>query len=101
MRRRLLIHPEARVDLLEIWHYIAQDSIEAANRVAERLDAEIRDLLDMPGKGHFRADVSEVGFRFWTVYSWIIAYEYDDESLTVVRVVHGHRDFRKLFRQGR
>ena len=96
-RRRLLVYPQARVDLLEIWHYLAQDSIESANRVSERLELEIRSLLDMPGKGHFRPDVPEVEYRFWSVYSWVIAYEYDDETLTVVRVVHGHRDFRQQF----
>jgi plasmid stabilization system protein ParE len=90
---RLLIHPNARVDLLEIWHFKAEDSIEAANRVSRRLEAEIRELLAMPGKGRFRPDVLDVEYRFWTVYSWVIAYEYDDETLTVIRVVHGHRNF--------
>jgi plasmid stabilization system protein ParE len=33
------------------------------------------------------------------VYSYVIAYRYDDEKLTVVRVVHGARNFRKLFRK--
>jgi toxin ParE1/3/4 len=97
--RRLFIQPQARVDLLEIWHHIAGDSITAANRVGEKLDKEIRGLLRMPGKGHTRKEVTNPHYRFWTVYSYVIAYRYDDATLTVVRVVHGHRDFRRLFRR--
>ena len=48
--RKLLIQPQARLDLLEIWHYIAADSVENANRVEEKLEAAIRRLAEMPGK---------------------------------------------------
>ena len=54
---KVRIHPQARVDLLEIWHHIAKDSIAQANKVVEGLQQEIRDLGKMPGKGHTRADV--------------------------------------------
>jgi plasmid stabilization system protein ParE len=36
--RKLRIQPQARVDLLEIWHHIAKDSLEQANRVGDELD---------------------------------------------------------------
>jgi plasmid stabilization system protein ParE len=97
--RRLLIQPQARVDLLEIWFYIAKNSRDAANRVSDKIDAEIRELLEMPGKGHTRADVKNPHYRFWSVYSYVIAYRYDEKTLTVIRVVHGRRDFRRLFRR--
>ena len=96
--RKLLVRPQARVDLLEIWHRIARDSRPAADRVGERLDLAIRGLLAMPGKGHSRADVKNPTYRFWSVYSYVIAYHYDDDTLTVVRVIHGRRDFRRLFK---
>jgi toxin ParE1/3/4 len=96
--RKLLIRPKARQDLLEIWHHIADDSVDAANRVGERLDSAIQGLREMPGKGHQRADVSGSKYRFWSVYSYVVAYRYDDAALTIVRVVHGKRDFRKLFK---
>lgn len=53
----------------------------------------------MPGKGHTRSDVRNKVYRFWSVYSYVIACRFDDETLTVVRVVHGGRNFRKLFRK--
>ena len=96
--RKLLIRPQARLDLLEIWHHIAAASVDAANRMDENLGAAIRDSPSMPGTGHTRSDVTDPGLRFWTVKPYVIAYRYDDKTLTVIRVVHGHRDFRRLFK---
>jgi plasmid stabilization system protein ParE len=97
--RKLLVQPLARQDLFEIWHRIAADSISSANRVSAKLARAIRDLLDMPGKGHIRSDVKDPGYRFWSVYSFVIAYRFNEKTLTIVRVLHGHRDFRRLFRR--
>lgn len=72
--RKLLIQPQARLDMLEIWHFIARDSVKAANRVTEKLDRAIRGLREMPGKGHRRHDVRPLQYRFWSVYSYVIAY---------------------------
>jgi toxin ParE1/3/4 len=95
--RKLLIKPRARLDLLEIWLYIANESVPAAIRVGEEIEISIRSLAEMPGKGHRRSDVKDPGVRFWSVYSYIIAYRYDQSTCTILRVVHGRRDFRKLF----
>jgi toxin ParE1/3/4 len=97
--RKVVIRPQARLDLLEIWHHIAKNSIDAANRTSEKLTAAIRDLAPMPGKGHTRSDVDDPRYRFWAVKPYVIAYRYDDKTLTVERVVHGHRDFRRVFKR--
>lgn len=97
--RKLLILPRARLDLLEIWHYLAKESLPAAQRVGDELDAAIRDLVTMPGKGHKRSEAGDERIRFWSVYSYLIIYRYDDSQLTVVRVVHGKRDLKKLLRR--
>lgn len=52
----------------------------------------------MPGMGHLRADVKGRRYRFWTVRPYVIADRFDAATLTVVRVVHGARDFRRIFR---
>lgn len=95
--RKAFIRPQARLDLLEIWNYIAADDIDAANRTNEKLRAAVRGLALMPGKGHTRADVPDHRFLFLNVSPYVIAYQYDDTALTVERVVHGRRDFRRLF----
>ena len=96
--RRAFIQPQARVDLLEIWRYIARDNISAANKVIDTIHEEIDGLAEMPGKGHRRADVRDQSYRFWRVYSYVIGYRFDDKTITIARVVHGRRNFRKLFR---
>ena len=95
--RRLLVRPQARLDLIEIWNHLADENVDVANYVAKKLDDAIRGLVAVPGKGHFRQDVSDKQYKFWTVFSYVIAYRYDDETVTIVHVVHGRRDFRRIF----
>lgn len=82
----------------EIWEWIAQDSVANADRVVDEFEAAIRTLAEMPGMGHSRADVRDQNCRFWSVYSYVIGYRFDDSTLTVDRVVHGHRNFSRLFK---
>jgi plasmid stabilization system protein ParE len=41
-------HPEADVDLIEIWDFIAEDSVDAADRVRDDIFATIRRLVRTP-----------------------------------------------------
>jgi toxin ParE1/3/4 len=95
--RVLFIKPQARLDLLEIWNYIAEDNLTAAQRVGDDLEAAILGLVEMPGKGHRRPDVKDPTIRFWSVYSYLIAYRHDESTITILRVVHGRRNIRSLF----
>lgn len=97
--RKVLVRPQARLDLLEIWHSIAPRSATAADQVIVELERAIRRLAEMPGIGHVRREVKDSRLRFWSVYRYVIGYRYDDQTLVVVRIVHGHRDFRKQFRR--
>jgi hypothetical protein len=47
--------------------------------------------------GHQRLDVANPSYRFWRVYSYLIAYRVRGGILYVSRVVHGAQDFRRLF----
>lgn len=42
------LHPEAAVDITEIWEYIASDNPQAARRVREDILAAIRNLIEFP-----------------------------------------------------
>jgi plasmid stabilization system protein ParE len=97
---RLLITRRAFRDLAQIWLYIATDSDSAADRVREELISEMKRLAEMPGMGHQRSDVSNTTYRFWRVYSYIIAYRVQGERLYVSRVLHGAQDFRRVFNTG-
>jgi hypothetical protein len=43
-----------------------------------------------PGIGHHWRDLADVRYRFWTVYSYVIAYR-EANPLEIVVVVHGAR----------
>jgi plasmid stabilization system protein ParE len=82
-------------DLDQIWRHIADDDPVAADRVDAALHAAMQLLARMPGIGHQRAEVADRRYRFWAVYSYLIAYRVEGSLLVVV---HGARDLRKLFR---
>jgi toxin ParE1/3/4 len=96
--RELIIKAKARLDILEIWHHIAKDNIENANRVNAEIEAEIEDLRRFPGKGHKRAELRDQSLVFWRIYSYLIAYRYDPQRIKIVRVVHGARNLKAIFR---
>jgi len=56
----------------------------------------MQQLAEYPGAGHSRPDVRDPEVRFATVYPYLIAYKYDDQAVTVLRVLSGYRDFGKL-----
>jgi len=50
----------------------------------------------IPHIGHARLDVAPEPIRFWAVYSYLIVYRPDTDSLEILRVIHGARDLRNL-----
>lgn len=57
----------AEDDIFEIWRYIAEDNLSAADKVeAEILDACQR-IADRPDLGHFRRDLTDKDVRFFAV----------------------------------
>jgi toxin ParE1/3/4 len=71
-------HPEARVDLDEIWEYIAADNLNAADRVIAEVLAAIRALVPLPGVGHKRPNLTSRPLRFILVREYLIAYAPDE-----------------------
>src|SRR5271163_5159981 len=91
------LSPEASQDIFEIYEYIAQDSVEAAERV-ELLDA-MRGLAEMPGKGHRREDLTKGPVLFWTVRSYQIICRTGGEPVDIVAVLHGKRNIRRILKK--
>jgi plasmid stabilization system protein ParE len=97
MRRPYRLSKEARVDLLSLWTYIAQDNPRAADRVVAKLDRAVRLLAQFPNKGHRRADIhTSEPVLFWTEDAYVIVYRPTPRPLLIVRVIHGARDLDAL-----
>lgn len=86
----------ARADLRDIWLYIAQDSIEAADRFLDRLDRAIRLIAANPALGE-RQDRIKQGLRRFVVGRYLIFYEPIPGGIRVVRVLHGARRWEQEF----
>jgi len=86
----------ARADLRDIWLYVAQDSIDAADRLLDRLDRTIRMLADNPAVGQRQDDLRE-GLRRFVVGNYLVFYETVRGGIRVVRVLHGARRWQDEF----
>jgi plasmid stabilization system protein ParE len=87
------IAPAAAQDLDEIWEYIAEDSLEAADRVLDQFHLAIRKLAQAAGMGHSRDDLTENGsLLFWPVGSYEVIYRVVEDRVEIVAIVHGSRD---------
>lgn len=96
---KYILSARARLDVQLIWNHIAKDNLDAADKVKQEFRRVMEQLAQMPGMGHRRSDVQDPRFRFWAVYSYLIAYYPDTHPLQIVRVVHGSRDVKRLFRK--
>jgi len=57
--RDYLLGIEASQDVLDIWDYIENDNIDAADRLVESLFGAFDNLASMPRMGHRRQDLVE------------------------------------------
>jgi plasmid stabilization system protein ParE len=90
------LHPEARGDLDQIWEYIGNDNLAAADRVIGEILARIRSLVSLPQQGFRRPELTSRPLRFVVVREYLIAYAPDERPLWVVAVLHGRRSPRLL-----
>ena len=90
------ISPLADTDIDSIWNYVAQDNPAAADRVEQEIQEAIEKLAKNPNFGHFRDDIAPRQYRFYRVFSYLIIYRIVEDTLIVVRVIHGARDLPKL-----
>ena len=90
-------HPDAFADLDEIWEYIAQDNVDAADRVLAEIHSTLTLLAGSPHIGHRRPDLTTRPLRFHVVRKeYLVAYAPDEKPLWVVAVLHGRRNPRLM-----
>ena len=89
----------AEFDLDEIWEYIAQDNIEAADRWIGKLFDAFELLNRNPGAGHKRPDLTDYPVLFWPVGAYLILYRVKSERVEIIAVTQGARDVPRFLRQ--
>ena len=86
----------ARSDLDEIWLYIAQDNLDAADKLIRANVSRFPKLAAMPLIGRQREELSP-RLRSFPVSRYAIFYRPIENGIEIVRVLHGARDFPPLF----
>jgi antitoxin ParD1/3/4/toxin ParE1/3/4 len=94
---RFLVTTEARADLFAFWEHIAEDSLDAADKVIREIEDSFSKLAEMPGIGHSRKDLLDQRYKFWSVYSYVIAYRWEASPIQIIAVVRGARDLDAFF----
>ena len=72
--KRYVLTPSAKRDVNDIWDYIANDSIEAADRVLDALESAMVKLAKTPAVGHW----------------------HEAKPLQFVRILHAARDVQSV-----
>ncbi len=88
--------PRARVDLVEIWDYIADDSEAQADAFIDSIDRKLRILSEKPYLGRVRQELAE-NMRSFPVDRYVIFYIVIPNGIQIVRVLHGARDLDSMF----
>jgi toxin ParE1/3/4 len=94
--KRFILTLRAKQDVNDIWDYIANDNIEAADRVLDALDNAMIKLAKNPGMGHRRDELTDKRHRFLLVYSYLIVYRYETKPLQIIRILHAARDVQSI-----
>lgn len=90
---------QAEADLDEIWLYVARESgsMETANRLVDSITDRFFFLSSFPHAGRVRDRDFGIGTRSFPVGEYVIVYCVEGEEVFILRVVHGRRDFDRLF----
>ncbi len=91
---RFTVSPQAHRNLIDIWKFIAKDSIRNADRVYERFYEAFALLGSQPAMGPASDDI-EPGTRRFPVGNYIIYYRIAQNGVQILHVFHGKRDQRK------
>jgi plasmid stabilization system protein ParE len=96
----LSIHAER--DLDHIWDFIAEDSVDMADRWIGKLFEAFEALARAPGLGRKREDLTAHPVLFWTVGSYLIIYRAPGltvrRPIEIVAVTQGSRDIPAFLR---
>lgn len=92
----LIVSPLAEEDLEEIWSFVAERDVEAADRLIDEIISRFDQLLAYPEAGRARHELL-VNLRSLPVKRYVIFYQPTDDSVEIFRVLHGSRDVQSEF----
>lgn len=103
MTCRVLVTDDARLDLEDICHYIADhDSIAQAERIADRILSLANALADFPDRGRRPRELVALGltqYRQLIQPPWRVIYSIGDGDIVIHLIADSRRDIGSLLEQ--
>ena len=93
---RVTRRPEAETDVIDIWGFMAEDSIAEADRWVDRLDERLQLWATQPMIGRARDELAP-GIRSMAFGRYVVFFAPIHDGIDIVRVLHGSRDIDEIF----
>ncbi len=90
---------DAERDIDDLWEYIAEGSLRAADRLIAQIFEAFEAIARNPGMGHKREDLTKFPVLFWPVGDYLIIYRTTKSLVEIVAIVHGKRDIPVFLRE--
>lgn len=98
---RIIRSTQAKRDILLIWVHIAEQNIRAADALIDSCSEKLSLLARFPGMGPLRPELAP-SLRSFPVGKYLLFYrEGKRGGIELVRVVHGARDLKRVFKRRR
>ena len=96
---KLEYSPLAKADLIEIRAYIADElqNKSAAQNVVKQITQNLRRLINFPNMGASLSAIVDIetDYRFLVCGNYTAFYRYEDDTVYVIRILYGRRDYMK------
>jgi toxin ParE1/3/4 len=93
--KRVVVTGPARRDRTDLWLYIAEDNLDAADRLIEEIDQKLLLLADTPSLGRAHPDIAP-NMRYFPIGHYLIFYTPQPDGIKVIRILHAARSIAEL-----
>lgn len=97
---KVIIDPKAKLDLKEIFIYIAgNDSIQSANKLLDALEETCFKLEKYPERGHIPPELKSTGIKKYLEIHYKpyrIIYEIEKDLIYIHSVINGRRNIQEI-----
>lgn len=100
MKYKVIIDPQAKLDLKEIFIYVAvNDSIQSANKLLDALEETCSKLERIPERGHIPPELRPTGIKKYLEIHYKpyrIIYEIEKNLIYIHCVIDGRRNIQEI-----
>ncbi|BAZ29446.1 plasmid stabilization system protein [Cylindrospermum sp. NIES-4074] len=90
------ISTQAAQDIENIWNYVAQNNLKAADNLFDNLRETFPKLAKFPQMGRERSELAPF-LQSLPVKNYLIFYRPIEAGVEIVRILHGSQDIKQVF----